>query len=978
MVNMRKKKNPRLAMFFREIGKNPGRYVALLSIIALGVGFFSGLRISTDDMIETAGTYLKKQNFYDFRLLSSIGFGNEEILELSSSPLVEAAEGGYSVDALYLKEDGSDAVAKFHSVPQRLNLLSLSCGRLPQNASECVADSRYFSEEQLGQQVRLSPNNQEIKENFKSEEFTVVGLAYTPLYLNYERGTTSLGTGSVSCYIFLPSEAFTGEVYTEAYLSLSEKKRAYTDDYDNLSDARRNAIEELLVSVSSKRYENLKKEFVSEISEGEETLSENKALLQSSKEDLKKLDDGLSAAETAIANLENGILEAERAIAAFPQFRQTRYAEILKELSEQIGAPVDETHPLFLLAKEEADRELDAKENELKIQKDELSKNLEDAQKTKQELTQTRQSAMEKISEYEALLSDAEKELLAAKEDLEAFAPPNTYALDRSSNVGYVCFENDAHIVKGISNVFPVFFFLVASLICSTTMTRMIADERTQIGVLKALGYGSAAIMQKYLLYAGSAAVVGTAFGYSLGIRFIPDIIWKVYEIMYGRFAPLSHTFSLPLLLISLLSALTCSVGVTLLCCKSELSETSASLIRPKAPKAGRRILLEYIKPLWKRMSFLHKVSARNILRYQKRLWMMVLGIGGCTALLLTGFGIRDSVSGLVEDQFGGILHYDYSVTMISPPTSEERRVFEENCGDIAEKILYVFEGSVDCSKDKAHKTAYMVVPENQEELFETMISLLDGKKTIPFPEKGKAVINKKLAQELGLKTGDHITVNLDGEKNASLEVSGICDNYVYNYVYISPQTYFEAFSEEPSFKTAYILAATGTDPYLGGAKLLERDRVANVTVTAEVRNRIGGFLENLNYIVLLVIVCAGLLAFIVLYNLTNINITERTRELATIRVLGFYKNESASYVFRENRVLTLLGALAGLGMGYFLHAFVMDQIKVDMVSFHVHISPLSLFYSLILTFVFEFLVHLLMRRKINRIPMAESLKSVE
>lgn len=837
-----RKKNLQFTLLCREISGSLGRYLALFAIVALGVGFFSGLKICKPRMLETGIQYLENQNFYDFKAVSEIGFGEKEVEAFRNADFTAQAEGAYSLELLYVDEKGSDGVAKAHSLTKEINKVSLTAGRMPEKSGECLADARYSAEEDLGKTFTLSENNSEATQGALAHtEFTVVGLVYSPLYLNYERGSTALGKGRVDCFLYLLPEEFLSDSYTEVYLTVNQEAQAYSEDYKKEIEGFRIQAESL-----------------------------EKALVDQRKEELVFL-----------------------------------YRSVLLSFG----------------------------------------------------------------------LSPEQAEAAVLPERLQS---PQAYLLDRNTNVGYVCFENDASIVEGISRVFPAFFFLVAALVCATTMTRMVNDHRTRIGTLKALGYGNSSISGLYLLYAGSAALFGAILGYFLGTSLIPTIIWKVYEIMYGRFSALLPVFDGVLLLVSLVAALLCSVGTAYVCCRTELRENPASLIRPKTPKAGKKIFLERLRPLWRKMSFLHKVSARNILRYKKRLFMMIIGIGGCTALLLTGFGIRDSISDLADEQYEKITVYDYSVSFSSALEGEERKAFEEQCAKAISKILYLSESSGDCSVGEVTKSVYLIVPEETGEAFENFISLMDEEGKLSFPGPGEAVICEKLAEDTGLAVGDTFVLRNGESKEAALRVSGICRNYVYSYVYISPETFESAYGAEPEYRTAYILAPEGLDGDEGGALLLSDSHVLSVSVTANTRSRIQKILSNLNYIVLLVIVCAGLLALIVLYDLTNINITERQREIATIKVLGFFPKESTSYVFRENRVLTLLGALTGLLMGYFLHSFVMGQIKVDMICFHVHIAPCSYGAALIFTFIFEFLVHLFMRRKIQAIPMAESLKSVE
>ena len=402
--------------------------------------------------------------------------------------------------------------------------------------------------------------------------------------------------------------------------------------------------------------------------------------------------------------------------------------------------------------------------------------------------------------------------------------------------------------------------------------------------------------------------------------------------------------------------------------------------MRPKAPKPGKRVLLERIPFIWKRMKFLKKVSVRNIFRYKKRFFMMIIGISGCTALLLTGFGLKDSITGFADTQFGEIQVADGTISFNTGNMTGDADTarLDELLGDYVEEYDIVSEMSWDLVEDSGVKSVNMIIMEDPAHI-SRYVKFKDHKgNEIDYPGKGEAVINNALAEQYGIKTGDEITVRNSDMKEIRVKVSGIFNNHVYNYVFISPDTYEEQMGSAPEYKTVYFNLKDGIDAHQAAADLMEDSSILSVTVNNDMKERISNMMKSMNYIVIVVILSAGALAFIVLYNLTNINITERIREIATIKVLGFFKNETSAYVFRENRVLTAFGIVFGLILGVFLHRFVMSQIKVDMVSFDVYVAPLSYVYSIVLTFVFNFLVNLIMSAKLENINMAESLKSVE
>lgn len=573
-------------------------------------------------------------------------------------------------------------------------------------------------------------------------------------------------------------------------------------------------------------------------------------------------------------------------------------------------------------------------------------------------------------------IEDGEKELADAKEEIAELEYPTVYALTRFMNTGYACFDNDTAILEGIVAVFPAFFLLIAALVCITTMTRMVDENRGQIGTLKALGYSKGAIMSKFLIYSGSASLLGCIVGFFVGGIVFPEIIWMAYGMMYGFSDEIVIIFDYKLGILSTLAFLACALGATYFSCYTELSEVPAQIMRPRAPKTGKRILLERITPLWQRMSFLYKVSARNIFRYKKRLFMMIVGIAGSCALLLTGFGINDSIKDVVNYQFGEISLYDYEVTFSKELSAEERSEFELQCGDALGGVKYMHKSSADIVFDSRQKSSNLIVP--TDGTMETYFYFHDDGKPVSFPGNGEIVVNVGLAEGLGISVGDTVELKDADLNTMTLTVSGIIENYVDNYVFISTKTYTEKMGKAPEIKSAYMYAGDGIDIHEAATTIMNADNVGNVSVTDDMKDRINDMLGSLNYIVILIIVCAGALSFAVIYNLTNINITDRIREIATIKVLGFNSMETAQYVFRENIIMTIMSTFVGLVLGKLFHAYVMAQVKIDTMHFDVRISVLSYTIAAVLTLVFSVIVAFFMYFKLQKINMAESLKSIE
>lgn len=1075
---------------FREIAGSFGRFAAILGIVALGVGLFAGLKVTRTAMVRTTEQYFEKNSFYDYRLLSTMGFEQEDVEFLKNNEGVQAVEGALSFDILYQSGDGNEGVLKAHSLTENVNRIGLIEGRMPENPAECLVDVNAFAGSSIGEVIRLSEGNaQEDLEHFAYREYTIVGVIQSPLYIQFERGNTSLGTGKISGFMYLLPQGFAEEYFTEVYVKLTENFPLYSQEYDDFIEEKEALWEKLAKEAAGGRYERILSEAEEKLSdaekeledkrlEGEKELADAWAELTEAKE---KLDEGAQAIADAKAELADAgqtIADKEAELADAKQTiadKETELADAEKEVAdgweewngskqklensksalesaeaqlhakkEELAAQeaaflageaamTDEEAAAFRAAIEQgklaiaayeqelsggrgqitqgetalntaymelanAENQVSEGKNALEQAKTELSEGEVKLADAKKELAEGEEALQEKEAEYQdglqeyeegladyeegkeefnSKIAEAEEKIADAGKELDEVEEPDTYVLGRDTNVGYVCFENDSAIVEGIANIFPVFFFLVAALVCITTMNRMVEEQRTQIGVLKALGYGEGLIMFKYMFYSGLAAFTGSLIGFLGGTRLFPLVIWTVYGMMY-RVDTLVYVFDWKLAFISLAVALLCSMGTTWLSCRMELSQVAAQLMRPKAPKAGKRVFLEYFPFIWKRLGFLRKVSVRNIFRYKKRLFMMVMGISGCTALLVTGFGIKDSIANVATQQFEEIQVYDVAVTLSDSLDEETEAEFKEAAGADISECLPAMETAWDIVTDNGQKSVNLVVLEAGAESEAFLKLHTKGGETIAYPAAGEAVITDKIAAQLGIKLGDDLTLRDENMQTMTMKVVGINQNFIYNYVYINDETYKKQTGQAPEYKTIYINAAKETDLHGLSARLMKLSTVASVSVNRDFMERISNMMESLDLIVVVVIVCAAGLAFIVLYNLTNINITERIREIATIKVLGFYKRETSNYVFRENLVLTFIGAFVGLPLGTWLHSFVMNQINLDMITFDIHILPLSYIYSVTLTFVFALLINLFMGRKLEKISMTESLKSVD
>ncbi len=882
----------------REIRQSLGRYLAIFAIVAMGVGFFAGLKITRQVMITSANAYLEEKQLYDFRLLSTLGFEDEDVQTLSSKEDVRFVEGAVAADILYFNQQGNEDVIKAHSLLQNINGLEVVAGRLPQQATECVVDANLYDKSALGTKIVLSENNvEEDLDYFAYREYTIVGIAQSSAYIQFERGTTALGNGQVSGFMYLLPQGFCAEFYTEIYVKFNQDYPIYSKDYNDYIDDKEPLWKDYCKAQGERRYQAIVADAEAELANAKQTLAEEKADAKQTLADAKK---ELTDAEAELADA---------------------HAELADGW---------------------------AKYND-------------------------------SYAEFEEKIAEAEQEIADAEADIANIEKPETYVLNRDTNIGYACFQNDSSIVEGLANVFPVFFFLVAALVCMTTMNRMVEEQRTQIGVLKALGYGEAAIMRKYLFYSGSAALAGCIAGYFLGIHLFPFVIWTAYGMMY-QMGSIVYIFDGGTALLCLACALLCSMGTTWISCRHELKEVAADLMRPKAPRAGKRVFLEWLPFIWKRLKFLHKVSVRNIVRYKRRFFMMVIGISGCTALLVTGFGIRDSVVDIADQQFQEIQTYQFGITLkngIKDANDPSLTEFTEILDTYGGSFLPVLETTMDLQTPENLKSIHLIIVENPAQIGEYINLHTPDKTAISYPKAGEAVICEKLAKRYRIQIGDTIHLFEENGKEVQAVVSGICENYIYNYIYLNAETYQTALGTF-LYKNVYANITKDADIHAIGAAIMKANNITAVSINADMLVRFSSMMSSMNYIVFVVIACAAALAFIVLYNLNNINITERIREIATIKVLGFYRNETAAYVFRENTALTAIGCAVGLLLGKLLHIYVMHKVDIDLMSFDVHVKAVSYLLSILLTFAFTWIVNRIMTGKLENINMAESLKSVD
>ena len=776
-------------------------------------------------------------------------------------------------------------------------------------------------------------------------------------------------------------------------IRLSEEKETLQKEYEELkSQYEASGDTEILKQVEAKKAQL--DEVNAKIAENSAKIEQNKTLLETVEsqmdpleEKLVQMKNGLEQTETALEKISAGLSEIE----AGQEQMQTGLTQMESYISSgefQLQAAREqlESGKNQILS---GQRQIEDAKKRIADGEEQIQAGIKQIQDGETgladgwiEYQDGERQANAEIADGEAQIADAKVQLADAKKEIEQIEKPTWYIYDRSHLPEYSGYGDNADRMKAIGEVFPLIFFLVAALISLTTMTRMVEEERTLIGTLKALGYSKKSIAAKYLGYAVLATLTGGIFGVMIGEKILPYIIITAYKIMYRHLPDVEIPYNLYYGVLACVAALLCTVAATIFSCMKELKEQAAELMRPPAPKQGKRVFLEYIPFLWKRLNFTWKSTVRNLMRYKKRFFMTIFGIGGCMGLMLVGFGLNVSISSIVPLQYEDIQLYDGNVILQSDVTMQEKQevyeALEKNSQVVAtaEDLLQ----KITIEHDGVSKEVYLNVPENVEK-FSDFVVLQDRttKEKYQLTDKG-AVLTEKMAKELGVSAGDTVTIKEENEKERTVKISQICENYMSHYLYMTPAVYKAAYGKEPKYNSIYYRTEgrTTKEAELVGEAALKLDGALSVSYTTELRQQVDDMLQSLDIVIVVLIISAGMLAFVVLYNLNNINITERKRELATLKVLGFYDKEVTEYVYRENILLTLIGSVFGMLLGKILHRFIIVTVEIDSVMFGRNINTISFVYAFLLTVVFSLFVNGVMYFKLKKINMVESLKSVE
>ncbi|MFO8068561.1 MAG: FtsX-like permease family protein, partial [Alkalibacterium sp.] len=869
-------------------------------------------------------------------------------------------------------------------------------GRLPEETNEIAIDqtNNYADEYTIGDTIQINEENSENREDtFKEHTFEVVGFLNSPLYIErINRGNTTIGSGNLDGFSVVSADVFDMDVYTDAYISFdrSGEYEAYSTEYQDFIDSEMAQVEALISERPNERYEQLYGEIESEIEEGYEEVEEARQELEEGRAELEdvrnEIDEGYADYEAGIEELEREAANARTEI----ENERTQINQALNEIEEskvQLEAAQMQDSPSYeeLLIQEEQVmaglQELENAESQLDA---ELATSREELETARVELEEAEAEYQDGLAEFEAEAADAEAEIAEALVDLEEaeteladLDEPEYFVDDRTSLAGYEEFDQNAERINAIAKIFPVFFFLLAALISLTTMTRMVDEGRNQIGTLKALGYGDMAIATKYFVYAFIATSFGSVLGLFLGYWLFPNVILDAYSSLYNL--PSAQTqFYWSYAAISLAGALLATGLSTLVSVRLSLRSNAATLLRPKAPKKGKRIFLEYMPFLWKRLSFTQKVASRNIFRYKRRMLMTLFGVAGGTALLLTGYGLSDSIAGIADVQFGEINLYQAVVAENNEATAADRESLVATLENVEgfDKELLSFQENIKANNNGETRDFTLLVPSDAE-LFEEFIVLRDlenQSNTYELPDDG-VVITDKLAELLDVTVGDTLEMEWDDSETVEVEINAVSEQYVQHYIYMSPAYYDQVIDEELEYNTRLLKYDEQISNDELGEQLTEEEAVLGVTFVTAIKDAFQDSMDSLDVVTVVLIISAASLAFVVLYNLTNINVSERIRELSTIKVLGFFDKEVTMYVYRENFVLTIMGIFVGFVLGIFMHRFVLQTAELDIMRFISQITWTSYLYSFLLMFFFSSLVMVVMHFKLKHINMVEALK---
>lgn len=1003
----------------RKIWKSKGRFLSLIFIVILGTSFFAGVRETASDMLKTLDHYYDETSLYDFKIVSTMGLTEKDLESLKEIDGISAVEGGYSFDTLL--EGNAVKVLSLTDISK----VTLREGRMPENNSECLGEEGVFS---LGDTVTIEDDTY-LKEN----TCQVVGTIQSSSYIYENKGITTVGDGKLDSFLYVPKDNFKLDYYTEIYLLVDGAKKvlSYSSEYDDMIAKTDQKLQELKPLRETARYEEILKEAMDKVASAENELNDVKTTNEA------KLNEALTTLNSNKIRLDEASTSYNNNLARLNQTKETTETELnngfqaLNEAKNEFnqalasaGLSVDSLQPtLDTLNSNIADLEkqlegldqtsslyetlnatlTELKENKANIEtliatnqtlieqettlntsseawNQQYSRSVAQLNSAKQALDQGYQELDQGYQEYNdnynlylEEIAKYEEEIAKAKEEINKIEKPVWYLLTRDDLTGYTAFYESATKVDSIATVFPLFFILIAALMAFNTMNRMIEEERSEIGAFVSLGFHKTTICCSYLLYVFLACIIGLAIGLSIGYTLIPRILYTVYAASFTIPTLMTYANPTACLIIVLTTFLLMSL-VALLSLAKDFRLAPSTILRPEAPKNGKKILLEKVAFFWHHLSFSWKITLRNLFRYKKRIFMTVLGIAGCTALLLTGFGIRDSLKDLIAIQYEQIQHYDATFVLSNKEKQEDALLALKENGIEDYRKTNISSFTFKAGNKNLDFTLIAFLDSQDLDDFVTLRSL--SQESLSLSDKG-VIITSKMAEMLHASVGENISIRNSDNELYIVRVAGICENYISNYLYMNEAYYQEIFQDD-SYNSFLVNLKEDTNQEELSNHLLETDAFSTIQYTTDNMKMFYDIISGMNNIVYLIIAFSCFLAITVLYNLTIININERTREIATLKVLGFRDREVSSYVYRETLILTTIGIVVGIFLGLGLNNFVLMIAETDEILFIKTIRPLSYLLTFLIILFFSVIVQIITYFILKKIDMISSLKSVE
>lgn len=1032
-----KRKNHIKTNSIRAIKKALPRFFSLMIMSMLGVFTFSGLQATSPDMLKTLDSYLDNYNTYDIKIISTMGLVENDLARVKEIEEIENVEGSYSKDIITNIND-HEFVINVSSVSKNINQLQLLEGHMLNTTNEIVVESNMLTENNLkiGDIINLDDDT------FKNREVEIVGTVDSSLYFNstkmeQSRGNTSVGSGKINYYTYVLAENFDQSYYSSIYVTIRNSKEKVTSskEYTDLIDSVSDKLEEIKSEQEESRYDNLYNEIEDEITkkekEANQELDDAKKKLEDARKELDTGKKQLDISKTQLQTFKTQLNQAKTKLnqANFTLLSSKKELNNAKVKIDNAKTEFNNTLKQYNISSNEIEtsisniekilKQLPTSSNQYKIYEQQLIslKKLNTAKVTIEESEETYNINLAKynqgnkeyksglvtynnnlakynesnnkyqenlkiynenltkyqdgLEEYNKNKKEVEEKIEEAKDELKEIEYPSWYIYDRTDYSTYSDYIDDTNSITNLSKLFPTVFFAVAILVSLISMNRMVEEDRLEIGTLKSLGFSNHTIMRKYLLFSFFATIVGCIVGSLLGLTIIPLLIFNIYGMLFDV-PNFKFSLNLDMTILSFIIVIICVCGTTVLTVYKVLREKPSDLMRPKAPKNGKRVFLERIKLIWNHINFSKKVTIRNLFRYKKRVLVTIIGIAGCTALMLCGFGIRDAIVDIAHMQYDNTYRFDASVYTNNLKEADIQKIFSN------ENITKVTSSQMISAKTNNINISLFIAKDNEK--LSDIVNLSDtNTEQIVKLELGKVIITDKLSDLTGLEVGDIIEIVDVNNIFYKYEISAIVKNYLGHSIYMDEETYEKSGQKyEPNIIYMNTKEISNKKRDEISKDLLKNDKILNISFKSALMESADNMLKSLNKVVVILIVLAAMLSFVVLYNLSNINITERKREISTLKVLGFYDREVDNYITKENIILTILGIAIGLVLGYFLTKTVISTVEIEKARFIYNIKFISYVYASVLSILFTVVVNIITHFKLKKIDMIESLKSVE